>query len=112
MTTFKRSLQFFFLFFLPKIGQYLGASMLGSYTNYFRKVFWDSMDSRSVTKMKRGDLIDSLLQLKDEKPDNTNIREYLTRIDIFNISMRIILIIFSVKYSLNLRLKQNFTILI
>jgi len=57
--------------------------MLGSYTSYFRKVFWDSMDNRSVTKMKRGDLIDSLLQLKDEKPDNINIREYLTRIDIF-----------------------------
>jgi len=70
------------------------------------------MDNRSITKMKRGDLIDSLLQLKDEKPDNINIREYLTRIDIFNISMRIILTIFSVKYSLNLRLKQNFTILI
>ncbi|KAL6258450.1 hypothetical protein P5V15_010406 [Pogonomyrmex californicus] len=66
----RRSIQFFFLFFLPKIGRYMGVSMLGDYTDYFRKIFWNSMDNRSATKMKRGDLIDSLLQLKDEKPDN------------------------------------------
>ncbi|XP_071574295.1 cytochrome P450 6k1 [Temnothorax nylanderi] len=72
--TLLRSFQFFFLFFLPKIGQYLGSSILGKYTDYFRKVFWDSMDNRSVTKMKRGDLIDSLSQLKDESSNSTNFR--------------------------------------
>ncbi|XP_020286172.1 cytochrome P450 6k1-like isoform X2 [Pseudomyrmex gracilis] len=63
------SLRFFFLYFLPNIGKYMGGKMLGDSTDYFRKVFWDSMDSRSLTKTKRGDLIDSLLQLKAE-PDN------------------------------------------
>lgn len=75
--TLLKAIQFFFLFFLPNIGKHLGASMLGNYMNYFRNVFWDSMDNRKITKAKRGDLIDSLLQLKDEKPDNTNFREYL-----------------------------------
>ncbi|XP_011866671.1 PREDICTED: cytochrome P450 6k1-like [Vollenhovia emeryi] len=72
--TFLRSVQFFFRFFLPKIGKLLGGAILGDYTDYFRKVFWDSMDNRSITKIKRGDLIDSLVQLKDEKPDNINFR--------------------------------------
>lgn len=72
--TFIRSLTFFFLFFLPSIGKYVAGSIFGDFTAYFRKVFWDSMDNRSVTKVKRGDLIDSLLQLKDEVPDNTNFR--------------------------------------
>ncbi|XP_012528476.2 cytochrome P450 6k1-like isoform X2 [Monomorium pharaonis] len=69
-----RTIQIFFLFFLPNIGKYLRGAMLGNYTDYFRKVFWDSMDNRSITKTKRGDLIDSLLQLKSEKPDNSNIQ--------------------------------------
>ncbi|EFN84331.1 Cytochrome P450 6k1 [Harpegnathos saltator] len=64
--TFLRAIQFFFLFFFPNLGKYLGGSMLNTSTDYFRKVFWDSMDNRTVTKMKRGDLIDSLLQLKTE----------------------------------------------
>jgi len=78
--TFSRSLRFFFLFFLPEIGKYLGLKMLGDYTDYFRKVFWDSMDNRSITKTKRGDLIDSLLQLKNENADDTHFREFLTTV--------------------------------
>ncbi|XP_011256437.2 cytochrome P450 6k1 [Camponotus floridanus] len=66
--------RFFFLFFLPEIGKYLGLKTLGDYTDYFRKVFWDSMDNRNITKTKRGDLIDSLLQLKNENADDTDFR--------------------------------------
>ncbi|KAG5346194.1 CP6K1 protein, partial [Acromyrmex charruanus] len=67
--TIRSTLQLFFLFFLPTIGKYLGGLMLDRYTDYFRKVFWDSMDNRnSVTKIKRGDLIDSLLNnMNDSK---------------------------------------------
>lgn len=72
--TLIRVLRFFFLFFLPDIGKHLGSKMLGNKTDYFRKIFWDSMDNRSVTKTKRGDLIDSLLQLKNEKSEDTNLR--------------------------------------
>lgn len=49
---------------------YVGDQMLGSSTNYFRKVFWDSVDSREATTAKRGDLIDSLIELKNEKQDD------------------------------------------
>nr|XP_012232387.1 PREDICTED: cytochrome P450 6k1-like isoform X4 [Linepithema humile] len=70
--TFVRAIKFFFLFFLPNIGKHLRNKMLGDSTEYFRKVFWESMDNRTITKMKRGDLIDSLLQLKNEQPDSIN----------------------------------------
>ncbi|XP_012232386.2 cytochrome P450 6k1 isoform X3 [Linepithema humile] len=72
--TFVRAIKFFFLFFLPNIGKHLRNKMLGDSTEYFRKVFWESMDNRTITKMKRGDLIDSLLQLKNEQPDSINFR--------------------------------------
>ncbi|EFN68266.1 Cytochrome P450 6k1 [Camponotus floridanus] len=72
--TLLRNLRFFFMFFLPEIGKYVGAQLLGDYTDYFRKVFWDSMDNRSITKTKRGDLIDSLLQLKNENADDSHFR--------------------------------------
>jgi len=83
--TLWRALRFFFLFFLPNIGKYLGSKMLGDTADYFRKIFWDSMDGRAITKMKRGDLIDSLLQLKNEKTDNTDFREYSTNIYTYKI---------------------------
>lgn len=72
--TLFRAFQFFFLFFFPEIGKHLGSKMLGDYTDYFRKVFWDSMDNRSVTKTTRGDLIDSLLQLKNENTDDMHFK--------------------------------------
>lgn len=58
----------------------MGSGILGNYIHYFRKVFWDSMDSRSVTKVKRGDLIDSLLALKAENKPDDIFREYIVNI--------------------------------
>lgn len=68
--TFFRGVRFSFMFFFPNFGKYLGGSILGGSTDYFRKVFWNSMDSREVTKAKRGDIIDSLLELKNQPPDS------------------------------------------
>ncbi|OAD60788.1 Cytochrome P450 6k1 [Eufriesea mexicana] len=62
-----RAFQFFLMFFFPRLALYVGGQMLGTSTNYFRKVFWDSMDSREMSNVKRGDLIDSLLDLKNQK---------------------------------------------
>ncbi|KOC70829.1 Cytochrome P450 6k1 [Habropoda laboriosa] len=67
--TFRRAMQFFLAFFFPNASWFVG-QMLGESTNYFRKVFWDSMDSREANKTKRGDLIDSLLELKNEEQGN------------------------------------------
>ncbi|XP_076627123.1 cytochrome P450 6k1 [Colletes latitarsis] len=68
--TFRRAVQFYCMFFFPSMAPILGGQMLGSATNYFRSIFWDSMDSRERTKSKRADLIDSLVMLKNEKQDN------------------------------------------
>lgn len=68
-TTFSRSMQLFISFFFPKLSPYLNTRMLGSSTNFFRKVFWNSMDNREITKTKREDLIDSLIELKNSKQD-------------------------------------------
>lgn len=68
-TTFSRSMQLCISFFFPKLSPYLNTRMLGSSTNFFRKVFWNSMDNREITKTKREDLIDSLIELKNSKQD-------------------------------------------
>ncbi|XP_017886303.1 cytochrome P450 6k1-like [Ceratina calcarata] len=62
--TLYRSIRLTIMFFFPKIAPYLGGQFLGSSTNYFRQVFWDSFHSREKSNIKRGDLIDSLIDLK------------------------------------------------
>lgn len=64
--TFLRAIQFSVMFFFPQFSKWIAGQMLGSSTNYFRKIFWNSMDTRNITKAKRGDLIDSLIDLKNE----------------------------------------------
>ena len=70
----KRGIQFATMFFFPSVAPFVGAQMLGSSTDYFRKVFWDSMDGRELNKVKRGDLIDLLVELKNEKQDNVDFK--------------------------------------
>ncbi|XP_076755455.1 cytochrome P450 6k1-like [Xylocopa sonorina] len=67
--TFRRAIQFTLMFFFPQYAPYIGIQMLGSSTNYFRKVFWDSLDNREASKTKRGDLIDFLIDLKNQKQE-------------------------------------------
>ncbi|XP_078045153.1 cytochrome P450 6k1 [Augochlora pura] len=68
--TIGRSIQFFFMFFFPSFSKYIGGQFLGSSTGYFRNVFWESMGNRELSKFKRGDLIDSLIEIKSDKRDN------------------------------------------
>lgn len=86
--TFFRGIQLTISFFFPKLSPYLNARMLGTSTNFFRKVFWNSMDNREITKNKREDLIDSLIELKNDKQDKdfSQYNKYLIlMIQIFNI---------------------------
>lgn len=73
--TLSDAVTFFFLFFFPNIGKHFGQSILGDSAEYFRKVFWNSMDNRTTTKMKRGDLIDTLMLLKSENAPNELFRK-------------------------------------
>ncbi|XP_076286679.1 cytochrome P450 6k1 [Lasioglossum baleicum] len=68
--TFRRTAQFLFMFFFPSISKYIGGQLLGNATDYFRSVFWDSMENREMSKTKRGDLIDSLIEIKSDVKDN------------------------------------------
>lgn len=68
--TIVRAARLFTTFFFPTISKYLGGLMLGESTDYFRQVFWSSMNSREASKSERGDVIDSLLKLKNEKPED------------------------------------------
>lgn len=61
---FMRSLVFIILFFIPE-WDCLVAPFIKGPTNYFRKIFWDSMNTRERLKFKRGDMIDSMLALKN-----------------------------------------------
>ncbi|XP_043282965.1 cytochrome P450 6k1-like [Venturia canescens] len=68
--TILRALRLSSAFFFPGLSKYLGGSMLGENTDYFRKVFWNSMNSREEGKYERGDVIDGLLKLKNDKSED------------------------------------------
>ncbi|KAJ8681697.1 hypothetical protein QAD02_017489 [Eretmocerus hayati] len=57
----------FFNFFFPRMNDLLGGTMLGSDDKFFRNVFWESMEAREKSGAKRGDIIDLLVDLKNEK---------------------------------------------
>nr|UEN71143.1 cytochrome P450 4AV17 [Meteorus pulchricornis] len=61
----KATFRFFCLFFFPGLGKYFRNSFFGENTDYFRSVFWSSMNAREKAKVERGDIIDSLLKLKN-----------------------------------------------
>nr|UEN71144.1 cytochrome P450 4AV17 [Meteorus pulchricornis] len=65
--TLKRTLQIFGIFFFPWLGRFYKHSFFGKDTDYFRHVFWSSMNAREESKTERGDMIDSLIKLKNEK---------------------------------------------
>ncbi|XP_014234525.2 cytochrome P450 6k1-like [Trichogramma pretiosum] len=65
----RRTLNLFVAFFFPKLGDYLQATFLGKHEEYFRKIFWESVNAREKSGFKRGDLIDFLVELKNEPQD-------------------------------------------
>ncbi|XP_072757476.1 cytochrome P450 6k1-like isoform X2 [Anoplolepis gracilipes] len=64
----KRSIAFIILFFIPEWGPLIGP-LIKEPANYFREIFWDSMNTREKMGYKRGDIIDSLLALKNGEQD-------------------------------------------
>lgn len=66
----KRGLILIILFFLPGLIQFIENFMVGP-AKYFRLIFWDSMNTREKTGIKRGDLIDYFIHLKngEQLPD-------------------------------------------
>lgn len=54
------------VFFMPELVEKLGSTMLFN-SNFVKKIFWDAVDSREESGIKRGDFIDSLVELKNIK---------------------------------------------
>nr|XP_033184375.1 cytochrome P450 6k1-like isoform X1 [Bombus vancouverensis nearcticus] len=86
--TFLRAIQFSVMFFFPQFSKWIAGQMLGSSTNYFRKIFWNSMDTRNMTKAKRGDLIDSLIDLKNKNDLKLEGDELVSQAAIFFVAGR------------------------
>ncbi|XP_011164532.2 cytochrome P450 6k1 [Solenopsis invicta] len=61
---FKRMVALVTVFFMPELVEVIGTRMLFN-SAFVRKVFWDAMENREKTGEKRGDFIDSLLQIKN-----------------------------------------------
>ncbi|XP_043504588.1 cytochrome P450 6k1-like [Polistes fuscatus] len=61
---FKRMVALVTVFFMPELVEIIGANILFN-SKFVRKVFWSAMENREKTGEKRGDFIDSLLQLKN-----------------------------------------------
>lgn len=58
------------VFFMPELVELFGKPMLFN-SSFVNKVFWSAMDERERDGKKRGDFIDSLVQLKNghQNPD-------------------------------------------
>ena len=44
---------------------------IGGNNNFYRKIFWDTMNEREKSGFKRGDLIDFLLEMKNSKQESS-----------------------------------------
>ncbi|KAL6437874.1 hypothetical protein ACFW04_004300 [Cataglyphis niger] len=71
LKTFRKFMQdigFLILLFIPEWGPFMGP-LIKEPVNFFREIFWDSMNTRERTGCKRGDVIDCMLALKNGKQD-------------------------------------------
>ncbi|XP_071553971.1 cytochrome P450 6k1-like [Temnothorax nylanderi] len=61
---FKRMVALVTVFFMPELVEVIGTRMLFN-SAFVRKIFWTAMENRERTGEKRGDFIDSLIQIKN-----------------------------------------------
>nr|XP_012224505.1 PREDICTED: cytochrome P450 6k1-like [Linepithema humile]XP_012224506.1 PREDICTED: cytochrome P450 6k1-like [Linepithema humile]XP_012224507.1 PREDICTED: cytochrome P450 6k1-like [Linepithema humile] len=64
-----RGLEFFAMFFLPSIIKWTGTKSFGKATEFLREVFWQAINERIKSDVKRHDLIDILIELKKSHGD-------------------------------------------
>ncbi|XP_012525678.1 cytochrome P450 6k1 [Monomorium pharaonis] len=61
----KRMITLVIVFFIPELLRVLGTRMFFNSYDYVKKIFWTAMENREKTGRKRGDFIDSLIQIKN-----------------------------------------------
>lgn len=65
-----RGLEMLAIFFLPTIVRLARIKLFGKQpTDFLRKVFWETLTQRMESGVKRNDLIDILIELKNENSD-------------------------------------------
>lgn len=67
--SFKRMVALVTVFFTPELVEMIGSPMLFD-SSFVRKIFWKAVESREKSGEKRGDYIDSIIQLKNGKQDS------------------------------------------
>lgn len=68
--TFRSMFTMLLAFFFPELTDKVEFKMMGEAREYFDKLFWDTFNEREKSGMKRGDLIDYLIELKNEKQND------------------------------------------
>lgn len=68
----KRTLDFFLIFFFPNLTKYLSIKFFGKATNSLRNIFWRVINQRIESNIKRNDLIDCLIELKEKHKNDKN----------------------------------------
>lgn len=59
-----RGLEFFVVFFYPSLIRFTNTKIFGKANDYLRNVFWETINKRTKSGVKRHDLIDILIELK------------------------------------------------
>lgn len=77
---FMRGIIFIILFFIPE-WDFLVAPFIRGPANYFRKIFWDSMNTREKLAIKREDMIDSMLALKNGEQNPIYSKDHILKFD-------------------------------
>ncbi|KYM81489.1 Cytochrome P450 6k1 [Atta colombica] len=72
-----RSFEMLAIFFLPTIVRLTRIKMFGKEpTDFMRKVFWETLTQRMKSGLKRNDLIDILLELKNNNNNDQNLKDF------------------------------------
>ncbi|XP_046593944.1 uncharacterized protein LOC107216955 [Neodiprion lecontei] len=69
--TWKRGAEMMAIFFIPGITNFFGSTLFeGESSNFMKKVFWETLTTRMRTGLKRNDLIDLLIELRNNQTDD------------------------------------------
>ncbi|KAI4486789.1 hypothetical protein M0804_006159 [Polistes exclamans] len=69
-TSLRRYLSIYKSFFFPELNKKIEVTMMADAREYFSQLFWEIFNEREKSGMKRGDLIDSLIELKNEEQND------------------------------------------
>lgn len=79
----KRAFEFFSIFFFPNLNKYFSVKFFGKATDYFRNSFWSVINQRIESNVKRNDLIDCLIELREKHKNDESFEDFSMYFSIF-----------------------------